>query len=996
MLKTKITLFIAAVLILTSSAAAAPIIEEFNMDPESPEKGEEFTVTITAEDTRDEVMEIGLESVDETPSNRDTSSEYRFCGDVSCTEEWDIVFDEDGEYELMAEAVNYRDESERQFKTVVVDTDLEPIELSLDEPGENADNLDLRPDFSWSVSGGEGDTVSDFYLKEKSFEDELPWTDPDFSEDDTGTSFSLDEDLDYDTEYVWGVEVTDEEDQSATESRKFTTKEEPEAEINAEFSFDPEDPVVDEEITFDASDSEADNDIVEYTWDFDDNTETTTTSETVDYSYEDEGSYDVSLEVEDEEGNTDSTEKTVEVEKPEPECGVSSGTVGDLNLEENTIYRGDHTEASIEVENTGAEQDVKVEITADGELFSRTTKSIDEGSSERFSTKVSPEEDSTVRAEVFTVGDPCGDRDITTRSDTLKVLTPIVDEKGHLKVEVEDRDSNSLEDARVEVENSESKTGFTDSDGAVEFKLEAGRYYVDVSKPGYRAEEKPVNIREDEKESLRFTLEETRDKSRFNAIVRDRATDSRVEDAEVLLENSESYKEETDRRGRASFDIKPDSYDVTVSKENYNITTDEIEVEKGDEKTRNYYLTDEEKFKGPYIKDIDSPEKVCKGDTLEADVEMENRGDRNETVSLTGTGLGIATATNSFPIDADQTRTETLRFTKVEGDGEEEFSITLRNSKTDRVNSTVNVEDCITDKKDRKEEISDLTAELEPREIVEGDTTRVSGYVRGVRGSTSVEIDVEGQDSINIATDRDGYYSTYIRPERVGKQSVTVSAGEKSISRSLEVLPTSRVSSVTGPRTVFEGDEFEICADVSSQVTPKVTFERNERVLETRNDAGELCFEDTAKDPGTHVYKVNSFVHSQASSGSTEVEVLERRSDAETFPDRFASVRSGEGLVKVDLYNNENQQKTYDLEIDGIDDRWVTQSTKEVILNPGEPKTVYFYFTPRAEGEFRPVINVFKEGEKMYEEEIIMEIGGRDRPERLTFRQRLSRLISFI
>jgi len=986
-MRTKLTLIVAAVIILTSSAAAAPIIEEFDIDPESPETGEEFTVTVTAEDTRDEVMEIGLDW-SETPSNWDSSSEYRFCGDVSCTEEWDVVFEEEGEYEVMAEAVNYRDESERQFQTVNVERDLEPISLELEEPEDSAEDLELRPEFSWSVSGGEGDIISDFYLKEKSFDGEKPWTDPDFSEDDAGTSFSLDEDLEYDTEYVWGINAEDQEQQSTNSSRTFVTEEEPEADINADFSFDPENPLVDEDITFDASDSEADNDIIEYEWDFDDSTTTTTDSETVEHSYSSEGDYDVLLTIEDDEGNTDSRERTVSVEEAE-KCGIDGSTVGDLELEDTTITRGESTEASIQVENTGEDQDVKVEISADGETYLQTTETVEGGETKTFDTDVSPDTTSLVTAEVETVGDPCGNREIKTSTKELTVLTPSEDYT-ELDVIVENKTGDRLEDVRVEVENTDEKVGFTDENGLADFRVKQGDYTITVSKDKYSTQSKDVRLTSDYRE-FKFTLDKSEDKGKFNAIVRDAEDSSRLEDAKVKVSNSDEKEKKTNRFGRASFDLKPDEYDVKVSKDEYGTIEDLIEIEAGETKTETYYLRHEDDKRGIRIKDMDYNDEVCKGDTLEVETTIENLGGYHEVVTLTGTGLGTTTVSSSFSLSENETKTRTFRFTNVEGDGETDFRITATNRESDSKEGKVNVKDCPTDRID-KDDVTGLTAEIRPREIMEGDTAKVRGYVRGVRGSTTVNINVDGQKKAQVATKRDGYYETYIRPKNIGKQTVTISAGGKSTSRTIDVLPTSRVESVNAPRQVFEGETFEVCAEVSSQATPKVFFEKNDRVLETRNAAGELCFEDTASDPGTHVYTVNSLTHDQTSSGSVEVEVLEMRNEAEMFPDRFASIRSGSGIISVDLYNNNPEQKSYNLNIEGIDDKWVTQSSKNVILNPGEPKTAYFYFTPRAEGEFRPTINVEKDDEVVYSEEVIMEIGGRDRPERRSF---LSRLRAF-
>ncbi|WP_137286962.1 PKD domain-containing protein [Halorussus salinisoli] len=74
----------------------------------------------------------------------------------------------------------------------------------------------------------------------------------------------------------------------------------------------------DEAVTFDASNSTDDGTIAEFQWDFDGDgtSEKTTESATVSHTYESPGTYDASVTVVDEAGNTDSATATVAVEEP--------------------------------------------------------------------------------------------------------------------------------------------------------------------------------------------------------------------------------------------------------------------------------------------------------------------------------------------------------------------------------------------------------------------------------------------------------------------------------------------------------------------------------------------------------------------------------------------------------------------------------------------------------------------------------------------------------
>ena len=82
----------------------------------------------------------------------------------------------------------------------------------------------------------------------------------------------------------------------------------------ASFTFSPENPSVNEEITFDASAStDPDGSIVSYEWDFGDGNITSTTEEKINHSYSEAGSYMVKLTVTDDDGVTSSTTKRITV-----------------------------------------------------------------------------------------------------------------------------------------------------------------------------------------------------------------------------------------------------------------------------------------------------------------------------------------------------------------------------------------------------------------------------------------------------------------------------------------------------------------------------------------------------------------------------------------------------------------------------------------------------------------------------------------------------------
>ena len=85
----------------------------------------------------------------------------------------------------------------------------------------------------------------------------------------------------------------------------------------ASFSYSPQNPVVNETITFDASAStDPDGNITSYEWNFGDGNVTSTTHEILNHSYSEAGSYEVTLTVTDDDGVTNSITKIITVYPP--------------------------------------------------------------------------------------------------------------------------------------------------------------------------------------------------------------------------------------------------------------------------------------------------------------------------------------------------------------------------------------------------------------------------------------------------------------------------------------------------------------------------------------------------------------------------------------------------------------------------------------------------------------------------------------------------------
>jgi len=110
----------------------------------------------------------------------------------------------------------------------------------------------------------------------------------------------------------------------------------------ASFTYSPENPVVNQTITFDASSSyDLDGSITNYEWDFGDGNITNTTHEIIKHSYSEAGSYKVTLTVKDDKGAKNSTTKMITVMPAKPSVSISTDkyeyTAGDVMLINITI-----------------------------------------------------------------------------------------------------------------------------------------------------------------------------------------------------------------------------------------------------------------------------------------------------------------------------------------------------------------------------------------------------------------------------------------------------------------------------------------------------------------------------------------------------------------------------------------------------------------------------------------------------------------------------------
>ena len=648
-------------------------------------------------------------------------------------------------------------------------------------------------------------------------------------------------------------------------------------------------------------------------------------------------------------------------------CDLS---VNRVSIDDHTLSSGDSTDVSLKI-SSDREQDFKVLIESEEGTYYKKQITVD--GTRTITKSVTPDNDVKIYTKVEAVNGPCR-YEKWESSDEIIVADTYDEDEYELTVDVEDEDGDNIENARVELSNGVDFVDQTGSNGKAYFSLENGDYDLKVEKEGYNDEERDFSIDGSDR-TIDVTLEEDDDDDskggtgRFTARVVDQ-DNNRLEDARVRVENGDNSIKWTDDDGEAEFELEDNNYRVAVWKNGYGNKFKDIEIEDGDDITEGFKLYREKDIE---ISDFNHPSSVCRGSSVSISFRVSNTGNSREVIDTEGSGLGTGTPSNSVVLNAGESKRVSLIFTGVQGGGSESFTVTASNGETASASRTVNVQSCGVAGGGTARDIS---LSINPDRTLSNQPVKVKGYVDGARGRSEVKIKVDGNQVGKVSTQPDGYFQSYIRVEEVGEHSISVETDSISANRELKVLPTASVNLVNPPQEVFEGEEFEICANVDSQITPEVLLLRDGVVMQSEKAKGQVCFTPTAKNPGEHIYTVRALTSGQGSEATAKIRVLETAPEASSFPEQLASVESESGLVKAELYNTHDELKRYNVGLEGLPDGWVSTSEKEVILSKGERKTIYFYVMPKEEGSYSGDIVIESQGSEIYRENVTVWAGG--------------------
>lgn len=310
---------------------------EFQYDPENPTPDEE--ISFDASSSNDPDGSISGYSWDlngngsYTESGETVSHEFGDSGEYSVSLR---VTDNDGATDVTSETVSVESPDQNpiaRFTTSSQSVDVgDTVEFDASESDDPDGEIDqYRWDFDDGTTETAGETVQHTYETPGEYKVSLTVTDTDGNTDST----------------VAGVSVT-------RENR----------EPSVSFEVIPDTPVVDTIVTFDGSQStDPDGEISSYQWDLTGDGTQDATGQRVEYTYEEAGSYTVTLTVTDDEGASVTTEREVTIEGPE---NRSPEAIFDVSTSSPRVGDAVRFDASASSDPDGAIEEYRWDFTGDG------------------------------------------------------------------------------------------------------------------------------------------------------------------------------------------------------------------------------------------------------------------------------------------------------------------------------------------------------------------------------------------------------------------------------------------------------------------------------------------------------------------------------------------------------------------------------------------------------------------------------------------------------
>jgi PKD repeat protein len=327
-------------------------------------------------------------------------------------------YDEPGGYDITVTVVDSEGNRESELVRVTVgqrETEEPPVEAAL-----TADPEDARTGQAVTLDAEDSEaTEGPVVIYEWDF--------------DNGTSYSTqhpDVEVTY-TEpgsYSPAVTAYDEQQHSDTASVTVTVEDDTtdDVEIDAALNVSATDVAVGETISFDASGSESDGStIVSYEWTIGNGTSFSSQVPTIEYAYQNSGTYDVSVTVVDEEGNTATESQTISVS--ERDDGGTQEPVADFTVSSSSITTGETVTLDLSPSENWESYEWSVNGTTKGWGESPSTSFSEAGTYEVTLTVTNAEGTTDSASRSIAVGDAVADpvADFTVSASPIETGEPV-------------------------------------------------------------------------------------------------------------------------------------------------------------------------------------------------------------------------------------------------------------------------------------------------------------------------------------------------------------------------------------------------------------------------------------------------------------------------------------------------------------------------------------------------------------------------------------------
>ena len=171
--------------------------------------------------------------------------------------------------------------------------------------------------------------------------------------------------------------------------------------------------------------------------------------------------------------------------------------------------------------------------------------------------------------------------------------------------------------------------------------------------------------------------------------------------------------------------------------------------------------------------------------------------------------------------------------------------------------------------------------QLSPAPAHAGEPVTVTGSL-DYSTSEQVEVIMNGNVVTETGTDSDGSFTTTFTPESPGTHTVTVRASDASADTQLDVNPTVNVENIQSEVSYNSPAEVSVCADVRSQSTPDVRLVSDGETLGSKSQKGNVCFQPSTLDDGSHELKMVAEVEGDSDEAYTNVNI--------NNPDQYSNV----------------------------------------------------------------------------------------------------------